>query len=141
MNGDNFETWMKEQLLPSLEESSVIVMDNAPYHSVQVEKLPTKSWRKIEYAAWLTKHDIKFDPSAMKIELMCKALAHKLEKSWGKNVDHTEKIINDDWAREMKMDASENQPFIIQIGNNESDSDDDDEVLAVLLLPDYSTRC
>nr|CAD7417967.1 unnamed protein product [Timema poppensis] len=33
---------------------------------------------------------------------------------WGKNVGHTEKIINDDWAREMKMDASETQPFIKQ---------------------------
>nr|CAD7615153.1 unnamed protein product [Timema genevievae] len=105
----------------------------------------------------------------MKMELMSKALAHKPEKRykidemvrecghqvlrlppyhcqynslelvWSKNVDHTEKIINDDWAREMKMDASENQPFIIQIGDNESDSDDDDddeEVLAVPLLLD-----
>nr|CAD7415316.1 unnamed protein product [Timema poppensis] len=52
-----------------------------------------------------------------------------------KNVDHIEKIINDDWAREMKMDATETQPFIIQISNNESDSDDE-EVLAVPLLPD-----
>nr|CAD7401485.1 unnamed protein product [Timema poppensis] len=170
----------------------------------RVEKLPTKSWRKEEYAAWLTKHDIKFDPSAMKMELMSKVLAHKPEKkenifveykidemvcecghqvsrlppyhcqynpielvwanckgyykkhtgrnnkfddaavralwqealarvtpkSWSKNVDHTEKIINDDWTREMKMDASETQSFIIQLGNNESDSEE--EVLAVL---------
>nr|CAD7397162.1 unnamed protein product [Timema cristinae] len=57
-------------------------MDNAPYHSVQVEKLPTKSWRKDEYAAWLMKHDIKFNPSAMKMELMSKALAHKPEKRY-----------------------------------------------------------
>nr|CAD7419201.1 unnamed protein product [Timema cristinae] len=49
---------------------------------------------------------------------------------WSKNVDHTEKIINDDWAREMKMDASETQPFITQLDNNESDSDEE-EVLAV----------
>nr|CAD7434138.1 unnamed protein product [Timema monikensis] len=168
-----------------------------------VEKLPTKSWRKEEYAAWLTKHNIKFDPSAMKMELMSKALAHKPEKrfkidemvrecghqvlrlppyhcqynpielvwanckgyykkhtgrnnkfddaavralwqealarvtpeSWSKNVDHTEKIINDDWAREMKMDASETQPFIIQLDNNESDSDDEEEEEEVLAIP------
>nr|CAD7602167.1 unnamed protein product [Timema genevievae] len=37
-----------------------------------------KEWRKDEYTAWLTKHDIKFDPSAMKMELMSKALAYKL---------------------------------------------------------------
>nr|CAD7419582.1 unnamed protein product [Timema cristinae] len=53
----------------------------------------------------------------------------------GKNVYHTEKIINDDWAKEKKMDASETQPFIIQIGNK-SDSDEEEEVLAVPLLPD-----
>nr|CAD7577107.1 unnamed protein product [Timema californicum] len=85
---------------------------------LQVEKLLTKSWRKEEYAAWLMKHDIKFNPSVMKMELMSKALAHKAEKTWSKNFNYTEKII-DDWAREMKMDASETQPFIIQIGNNE----------------------
>nr|CAD7434523.1 unnamed protein product [Timema monikensis] len=45
-----------------------------------VEKLPTKSWRKDEYAARFTKHDIKFDSSAVKMELMSKALAHKPEK-------------------------------------------------------------
>nr|CAD7435529.1 unnamed protein product [Timema monikensis] len=67
----------------------------------------------------------------MKMELMSKALAHKPEKSWSKNVYHSEKIINDDWAREMKMDVSEIQPFIIQIGNNESDSDEEEEVLAI----------
>nr|CAD7264176.1 unnamed protein product [Timema shepardi] len=96
-----------------------------------VEKLLTKSWRKEEYAAWLMKHDIKFNPSVMKMELMSKALAHKAEKSWSKNFNYIEKII-DDWAREMKMDASETQPFIIQIGNNESDSDDEEEVLAIV---------
>jgi hypothetical protein len=30
MNGENFEQWMMSQLLPNLEEPSVIVMDNAP---------------------------------------------------------------------------------------------------------------
>jgi hypothetical protein len=30
MNRENFEHWMLTQLLPSLEKSSVIVMDNAP---------------------------------------------------------------------------------------------------------------
>lgn len=36
MNGELFEKWLLEQLLPRLEEPSVIVLDNAPYHSVQV---------------------------------------------------------------------------------------------------------
>jgi hypothetical protein len=41
-NGENFEHWMLTQLLPNLEEPSVIVMDNVPYHSVLLEKPPTQ---------------------------------------------------------------------------------------------------
>nr|CAD7430389.1 unnamed protein product [Timema monikensis] len=77
----------------------------------------------------------KFDVAAVKA-LWQEALARVTPESWSKNVDHTEKIINDDRAREINMDASETQPFIIQIGNNESDSDDDEEVLAEPLLSD-----
>nr|CAD7432504.1 unnamed protein product [Timema monikensis] len=60
---------------------------------------------------------------------------------WSKNVDYTNKLINDDRAKEMKMDASEIQHFIIQIGNNESDTDyEEEEVLAVPLLSDEVER-
>jgi hypothetical protein len=40
MNGDNFHEWF-ESIIPRLESNSVIVMDNAPYHSVKSEKIPT----------------------------------------------------------------------------------------------------
>jgi transposase len=43
MNGDNFEHWMLNQLFPNLKEPSVIIMDNARYHNVLLEKLPTQS--------------------------------------------------------------------------------------------------
>lgn len=36
MNGQMFRQWFTTQLLPNLKEPSVIVMDNASYHSVQV---------------------------------------------------------------------------------------------------------
>lgn len=36
MNGEMFYKWFTKQLLPNLPESSVIVMDNASYHSVRV---------------------------------------------------------------------------------------------------------
>lgn len=38
MNGDKFEKWFTEELLPRLPPRSVIVMDNAPYHRVQIKK-------------------------------------------------------------------------------------------------------
>ncbi|KAL6430598.1 hypothetical protein ACFW04_006889 [Cataglyphis niger] len=39
MNGDTFHEWLKN-ILPSLEDNTVIVMDNIPYHFVKLEKLP-----------------------------------------------------------------------------------------------------
>lgn len=33
MNSGNFFKWLDEQLIPALEEPSLIIMDNAPYHS------------------------------------------------------------------------------------------------------------
>ena len=32
MCGESFEEWFKSQLLPNIPPSSLIVMDNAPYH-------------------------------------------------------------------------------------------------------------
>jgi hypothetical protein len=42
MNGTNFEKWVHEMLAPNLPGASVIVSDNVPYHSVQVDKVPSK---------------------------------------------------------------------------------------------------
>ncbi|XP_076284706.1 uncharacterized protein LOC143211131 [Lasioglossum baleicum] len=52
MNGDTFLKWFKK-FLPTLREDSVIVMDNAPYHSVQKDKFPTMSWNKNRIVEWL----------------------------------------------------------------------------------------
>ncbi|KAI4461517.1 thap domain [Holotrichia oblita] len=42
MTSSLFEEWFCNTLLPNLPESSVIVMDNASYHSRQQNKVPTK---------------------------------------------------------------------------------------------------
>jgi hypothetical protein len=42
MNGTNFEKWVHKMLAPNLPSASVIVFDNAPHHSVQVDKVPSK---------------------------------------------------------------------------------------------------
>ncbi|KAJ8912977.1 hypothetical protein NQ315_000033 [Exocentrus adspersus] len=55
MNQENFTKWLTEKLLPNIPEHSVIVMDNAPYHFVQEDKVPTKSALETDIIAWLTK--------------------------------------------------------------------------------------
>ena len=52
MDAHNFEKWFQEQLLPNLKSGSVIVMDNAPYHSRRNVSLPSKG-RRAEVIAQL----------------------------------------------------------------------------------------
>lgn len=54
MNRENFLKWLEEKLLPNIPQESVIVFDNAPYHSVQENKVPTKSSLKKDMIEWLT---------------------------------------------------------------------------------------
>ena len=70
MNIDHFMEWFSTQLIPNIPASSVIVLDNAKYHNAVVEKQPTTSTRKADIQAWLQKHNISFDDSMLKSELL-----------------------------------------------------------------------
>ncbi|XP_026818991.1 uncharacterized protein LOC113557623 [Rhopalosiphum maidis] len=52
MNGDTFYEWM-EGVLPRLKENCVIIMDNASYHSVKLDKAPTSQTKKGDIIKWL----------------------------------------------------------------------------------------
>lgn len=69
MNGDTFHEWFKN-ILPSLDDNAVIVMDNAPYHSVKLEKLPNTSWKKAEIIQWLENKGNEISESMVKVELL-----------------------------------------------------------------------
>nr|CAD7432074.1 unnamed protein product [Timema monikensis] len=58
-------------------------------------------------------------------------------RCWSKNFDHCERLIKEDWDREMKMDASETHPpIIINLAeDNEEDDDEYDDVDEVLANP------
>ena len=58
MNDATFTRWFKEALLPNLKPNSVIVMDNAPYHSVQLHKPPTAKDRKHVIFQWLLENRV-----------------------------------------------------------------------------------
>nr|QLJ84878.1 transposase-like protein [Dichotomius schiffleri] len=69
MNSTNYETWLRKQLIPNLPANAVIVMDNAPYHNVQVNKAPNASARKENMIDWLTNKGISFSTSLLKPQL------------------------------------------------------------------------
>jgi hypothetical protein len=76
MNGENFEHWMLTQLLPNLEEPSV-VMDNAPHHIVLLKKPATQNWRKDDIITWLQQKGIPLAEGSFKESLHCQHILKK----------------------------------------------------------------
>jgi prophage antirepressor-like protein len=46
LNAEKFENWIKNQLLQNIKEKSVIILDNAPIHSKQLQEIPSQKYRK-----------------------------------------------------------------------------------------------
>ncbi|XP_049865311.1 uncharacterized protein LOC126378115 [Pectinophora gossypiella] len=70
MNRDNFTKWTKEKLLPNLSQPSVIVLDNASYHSTRINKPPNSNDRKETLKKWLEDNGIEYPVDALKAELV-----------------------------------------------------------------------
>ena len=79
MNAKHFTEWWTEKLLPNQPPGAVIVMDNAPYHTVKTDasRCPTSSSRKAELQEWLTKNDIPWTAQMRKPELLDLVRANK----------------------------------------------------------------
>jgi uncharacterized FlgJ-related protein len=75
MNSKIFEKWVNEQLEPVLPPKSLVVMDNASYHSVREEgtKAPTSNSLKGDMINWLEKNNVPFDKK------------HNYKAFWGQN--------------------------------------------------------
>ncbi|XP_076298376.1 uncharacterized protein LOC143217712 [Lasioglossum baleicum] len=69
MNSENFEKWLQQKLIPNLLPNSVIIMDNAPYHTIQLNKVPTKYAPKENMIEWLLKNNITHSENMRKFEL------------------------------------------------------------------------
>ncbi|KAJ4451835.1 hypothetical protein ANN_03313 [Periplaneta americana] len=77
MNSGNFGKWVWENLLTSLPPNSVVVLDNAPYHNVQVDKPPTKNTVKSDMVSWLQRQGVVCDISMRKDQF-------PIELAWAK---------------------------------------------------------
>lgn len=69
MNGECFREWL-ESVLPRLKDNAVIVMDNAPYHSVKLDKVPTTNTRKADIIAWLEEKGEVIDKPMVIVQLL-----------------------------------------------------------------------
>ncbi|XP_037501028.1 uncharacterized protein LOC119374896 [Rhipicephalus sanguineus] len=98
MDCPRVERWFKEQLLPNIEPRSVIVMDNTPDHSVQLEKLPSTSSRKAEIQSWLTEKNIPWSNDQLTPELIQVVNQNKHRFS-GYRIDALAKVAGHDIVR------------------------------------------
>ncbi|CAK1582837.1 unnamed protein product [Parnassius mnemosyne] len=83
MNAVNFNKWLREKLIPNLNEPSVLVIDNASYHSIIVNKAPTSQSRKNYIREWLTFNDIPFEQYQTKAKLLCIVKRNTPESVYG----------------------------------------------------------
>lgn len=77
MTHECFQSWFQKQLLPNIPANSVIVMDNAPYHSQFSIKMPAINSNKSEILQWLREHNIAYETSHTKYELIDLVRKHK----------------------------------------------------------------
>ena len=69
MTAEHFEEWFHDSLMPNITPKLLIVIDNAPCHSQQLERIPTMNSTKQYMQDWLTAHEIPFPEHALKREL------------------------------------------------------------------------
>ena len=66
MNHQTFEEWFTHTLLPNIAPNSLIVMDNASYHSRRKEPTPTKTWMKAKLMEWLSSKGVLYPEKCLK---------------------------------------------------------------------------
>ena len=81
---------MTEKLLPTLNEPSVIILDNASYHNKQRDKPPTTQNKKSGIQEWLDEHNITYEPTNIKTTLLDKVKQYR-----PKPIYHTEELANE----------------------------------------------
>ena len=68
INAQSYEKYF-ENICKLLKPNSVIIIDNASYHSRNAEDFPVSKWRKAQFQSWLTENKIPFKPDALRSEL------------------------------------------------------------------------
>ncbi|XP_050516493.1 uncharacterized protein LOC126891360 [Diabrotica virgifera virgifera] len=82
MTAELFEKWATEQLLPNIKTNSVIVMDNAPYHSRLYTKIPNTSSKKGDIIEFMENKGMTIPSKCTKKELLQLIKQQNLKKEY-----------------------------------------------------------
>jgi transposase len=80
MNFGNFKKWTEEMLVPNLPPRSTIILDNASYHNVEIDRKPPKSALKKAMIEWLSSHNVECNSMMLKSELYSLIQSVNVEK-------------------------------------------------------------
>ena len=67
INAESYEKYF-ENIWRLLKPISVIIIDNASYHSRTAEDFPVSKWGRAPFQSWLTENKIPFKPDALRSE-------------------------------------------------------------------------
>jgi transposase len=71
MNSENFKKWFTDRLIPNIPANSMIIMDNAAYHSVlSSSSAPTSTCSKKRIQQWLEANKCHYNSDCLKSELI-----------------------------------------------------------------------
>lgn len=71
MNAELFQKWFSEKLIPNIPENSLIIMDNASYHTtLSLCSPPTPTCAKDRIRKWLMENKIPCEQDCLKAELV-----------------------------------------------------------------------
>ena len=60
MDGESYKCYFEKLICQNIQKHSVIVIDNAPYHSKNRKNYPISKWLKQQFVDWLTEKNITF---------------------------------------------------------------------------------
>ncbi|CAC5356318.1 unnamed protein product [Mytilus coruscus] len=134
MNKEHFTEWFRDTLLPKLPPRSVIIMDNAPYHSHldPDSRVPNTSSNKSEISAWLEKSIVQYDkkmkrPSCLIcckkkdiIKLFEEAKSHIDAERWAKFETHVEREFEEKLRQLDGIRDEDVNPVVIDMTDDDS---------------------
>ncbi|KAJ4442360.1 hypothetical protein ANN_03946 [Periplaneta americana] len=136
MNSTNFERWVNTQLLPNLPEKSVVVMDNAPYHSIQENHqqeilLPPYmcdlspielAWAKIKRL--IREKNVAREMSMVVLrDITMNAFSSVMGSDWSGYCNHVQKLETQYWEKDGLLENTIDE-FTIALGGAKSDTSD-----------------
>ena len=77
INSENYEKYF-EKVCQLLKPNSVIVIDNASYHSRNDVNYPLSKWKKAQFQDWLMQHNIPFSSDDLRAELWLLCKRHRV---------------------------------------------------------------